>query len=101
MLVRSEKFRASKITEERVKNTPNIEILMSTEIDEVLGDGQIENGVRIINTKYGEKKELAVTGDFVAIGHKPNTDNLAGKLTMDKTGYLITEGKTSKTNVPG
>src|SRR5690554_1994773 len=101
MLVRSEKFRASKIMEERIKNTPNIEILMSTEIDEVSGDGQIVNGVRIINTKSGEKKELAVTGVFVAIGHKPNTDIFADQLTMDETGYLITEGKTSKTNIPG
>lgn len=101
MLVRSEKFRASKIMEDRVRNTANIEILMSTEIDEVLGDGQIVNAVRIINNATGEKKEIAVTGVFVAIGHKPNTDIFAGQLTMDETGYLITEGKTSKTNIPG
>ena len=101
MLVRSEKFRASKIMEDRVKAVENIEILMNTEIDEVLGDGQIVNGVRVINKKSGEKTDLSVTGVFVAIGHKPNTDIFSGQLDMDETGYLITEGKTSKTNLSG
>lgn len=101
MLVRSDKFRASKIMEERVKAVNNIEILMNTEIDEVLGDGQIVNGVRVINKNTGEKNELSVTGVFVAIGHKPNTDIFVGQLEMDETGYLITQGKTSKTNLPG
>src|SRR5690606_8230506 len=95
------KFRASKIMEDRVRNTANIEILLSTENDEVLGDGQIVNAERVINNATGLKKEIAVTGVFVAIGHKPNTDIFAGQLTMDETGYLITEGKTSKTNIPG
>lgn len=101
MLVRSDKFRASKIMEDRVKAVENIEIFMNTEIDEVLGDGQIVNGVRIVNRVSGDKKELPVTGVFVAIGHKPNTDIFAGQLNMDETGYLITEGKTTKTNIPG
>ncbi len=101
MLVRSDKFRASKIMEDRVKAVENIEILMNTEIDEVLGDGQIVNGVRVVNRVTGDKKELPVTGVFVAIGHKPNTDIFAGQLNMDETGYLITEGKTTKTNIPG
>ncbi len=101
MLVRSEKFRASKIMEERVRNTENIEILMNTEIDEVLGDGQVVSSVRVVNNQTGEKKEIAVTGVFIAIGHKPNTDIFVGQLEMDETGYLITQGKTSKTNVPG
>lgn len=101
MLVRSEQFRASKIMEDRVRNTANIEILMSTEIDEVLGDGQLVSGVRVVNRISGEKKDLNVTGVFVAIGHKPNTDIFVGQLTMDETGYLITEGKTTKTNIPG
>lgn len=101
MLVRSDKFRASKIMEARVKAVENIEIFMNTEIDEVLGDGQIVNGVRVVNRVTGDKKELPVTGVFVAIGHKPNTDIFAGQLNMDETGYLITEGKTTKTNIPG
>ena len=101
MLVRSDKFRASKIMEDRVKAVENIEIFMNTEIDEVLGDGQIVNGVRVVNRVTGDKKELPVTGVFVAIGHKPNTDIFVGQLNMDETGYLITEGKTTKTNIPG
>ena len=74
---------------------------MNTEIDEVLGDGQVVNAVRVVNRVTGEKQEIVVTGVFVAIGHKPNTDIFAGQLTMDETGYLLTEGKTSKTNIPG
>ena len=101
MLVRSDKFRASKIMEDRVKAVENIDIFMNTEIDEVLGDGQIVNGVRVVNRVTGDKKELPVTGVFVAIGHKPNTDIFVGQLNMDETGYLITEGKTTKTNIPG
>lgn len=101
MLVRSDKFRASKIMEDRVRAVENIEILMNTEIDEVLGDGQIVNGVRVVNNKTNEKTEIPVTGVFVAIGHKPNTDIFVGQLEMDDTGYLITKGKTSHTNIPG
>src|SRR5690606_14380143 len=101
MLVRSDKFRASKIMEDRVRAVENIEILMNTEIDEVLRDGQIVNGVRVINNKTNEKTEIPVTGVFVAIGHKPNTDIFVGQLEMDDTGYLITKGKTSHTNIPG
>jgi thioredoxin reductase (NADPH) len=101
MLVRSDEFRASKIMEERVKQTPNIEILMDTETKEVLGDGQVVTGVRVKNRITQEIKDIEATGFFVAIGHKPNTDIFSGQLTMDETGYLITEGKTSKTNIPG
>lgn len=101
MLVRSDKFRASKIMEERVRAVENIEILMNTEIDEVLGDGQIVNAVRVVNNKTNEKTEIPVTGVFVAIGHKPNTDIFVGQLDMDETGYLLTKGKTSHTNIPG
>lgn len=101
MLVRSDQFRASKIMEERVKNTENIEILMNTEIDEVLGDGQVVTGVRAVNNKTNEKHDIDVTGVFIAIGHKPNTDIFKGQLDMDETGYLLTKGKTSKTNIEG
>lgn len=101
MLVRSEQFRASKIMEERVRHTENIEILMHTETVEVLGDGQVVTGVKVVNRASGVETEIPATGFFVAIGHKPNTDIFANVLTMDEVGYLITEGKTSKTNVPG
>jgi thioredoxin reductase (NADPH) len=101
MLVRSDKFRASKIMAERVQKTENIEILMNTETDEVLGDGQVVTGVRAKNRTTGELTEIAATGFFVAIGHKPNTDIFADYLTLDETGYIVNVPGSSKTNVPG
>jgi len=100
MLVRKDYMRASKAMQNRVKKTPNIEVLYNTEIDEILGDNVVE-GVRVKNNKTGEKKEIPVTGVFIAIGHKPNTEIFRGILDMDETGYLITKGKTTKTNKPG
>ncbi|KUF40308.1 thioredoxin-disulfide reductase [Myroides marinus] len=101
MLVRSDKFRSSRIMEERVRNTENIEILMNTSTEEVLGDGNVVSGIRVKDNVTGELRDIEATGFFVAIGHKPNTDIFKGELEMDETGYLITQGKTSKTNVEG
>lgn len=101
MLVRSDTFRASRIMEERVRNTPNIEILLNTETEEVLGDGQLVTGVRVKNKTTGELTDIPATGFFVAIGHDPNTTIFKGQLDMDEDGYLITEGKSTKTNVAG
>lgn len=101
MLVRSEQFRASKIMEDRVRKTENIEILMNTETDEVLGDGQVVTGVRVKNRLTNETKEVPATGFFVAIGHKPNTDIFKDYITLDETGYIVNTPGTSKTNVPG
>jgi thioredoxin reductase (NADPH) len=101
MLVRSDKFRASKIMAERVQKTENIEILMNTETDEVLGDGQVVTGVRAKNRTTGELTEIAATGFFVAIGHKPNTDIFADYITLDETGYIVNVPGSSKTNVSG
>lgn len=101
MLVRSDKFRASKIMEERVRKTENIEILLHTETDEVLGDGQVVTGVRAKNRTTGETVEIPATGFFVAIGHKPNTDIFADYLDLDDTGYIKNIPGTAKTNVPG
>ncbi len=101
MLVRRDEFRASKIMSERVKNTPNIEILFNTETDEVLGDGQVVTGVRAKNNITGETFEIPVTGFFVAIGHKPNTDIFKDFLDLDPTGYIINVPGTAKTNVEG
>ena len=100
MLVRKDFMRASKAMQHRVNKTENIEVLYNTEIEKVLGDNVVE-GVTIINNKTKETKEIAVTGVFIAIGHKPNSDLVKGVLDMDETGYLITEGKSSKTNLPG
>ena len=101
MLVRSDKFRASKIMAERVQKTENIEILMHTETEEVLGDGQVVTGVKAKNRATGEVVEIPATGFFVAIGHKPNTDIFADYITLDETGYVVNVPGSSKTNVPG
>jgi len=100
MLVRKDYMRASKAMQHRVNKTENIEVLYNTEIDEVLG-GNVVEGVRTVNNQSGDKTEISVTGVFIAIGHKPNTDLFKGVLDMDDTGYLITNGKSTKTNLPG
>ncbi|MDR0802559.1 thioredoxin-disulfide reductase [Fluviicola sp.] len=102
MLVRTEKFRASKIMEDRVRKTPNIEILHSTEAIEVLGDGNGVTGIKVKNNMNGEEHEIPATGFFVAIGHKPNTDIFKDYINLDETGYIKYEKPgTSLTNVPG
>lgn len=101
MLVRSEKFRASRIMEERVRKTENIEILMHTETVEVLGDGQVVHAVKVANRTTGEEREIPATGFFVAIGHQPNTEIFKDYITLDETGYIVNTPGTSKTNVPG
>jgi thioredoxin reductase (NADPH) len=101
MLVRSEKFRASRIMEDRVRKTENIEILMHTETVEVLGDGQVVTGVKVVSRASGETREIPATGFFVAIGHQPNTEIFMDFITLDETGYVINTPGTSKTNVPG
>lgn len=101
MLVRSEKFRASKIMEQRVKNTENITILMNHDTVEVLGDGQVVTGVKAKNKTTNEVFDIPATGFFVAIGHKPNTDIFADYLTLDETGYIVNIPGSSKTNIPG
>jgi len=102
MLVRRDEFRASKIMADRVKNTPNIEILFNTETEDVLGDGQGVTGARVKNNVTGEVKEIPATGFFVAIGHKPNTAIFKDYIKLDEVGYIQYEQPgTSKTNVPG
>ncbi|MEN8745130.1 MAG: thioredoxin-disulfide reductase [Polaribacter sp.] len=100
MLVRKDFMRASKAMQHRVHKTENIEVLYNTEIDEVLGESVVE-GVRAVNNQTKEKHDIPVTGVFIAIGHTPNSSLFKGVLDMDETGYLITEGKTTKTNRPG
>lgn len=101
MLVRGEKFRASKIMEDRVRKTENITILMNTETLEVLGDGQAVTGVKAINKTSNETIEIPATGFFVAIGHQPNTAIFKDYLELDETGYIINVPGSSKTNIAG
>ena len=100
ILVRKDYMRASKAMQHRVERTENIEVIYNTEIDEVIGDNVVD-GVRAVNNQTGKKTDISVTGVFIAIGHTPNTGIFKGVLDMDDTGYLITEGKSTKTNLPG
>ncbi|MEC7064022.1 MAG: thioredoxin-disulfide reductase [Bacteroidota bacterium] len=100
MLVRKDYMRASKAMQHRVRASKNIDLRFNTEIDEVLGE-QVVEGLRIINNISGEKEEIKISGLFIAIGHKPNTDIFSGQLDMDSDGYLITNGKSTKTNIHG
>lgn len=100
MLVRKDYMRASKAMQHRVNSLKNIEIKYNTEVDEVLGD-QVVEGLRMVNNQTGQKEDIAITGLFIAIGHKPNTDIFKGQLEMDDVGYIITKGKSTKTNKPG
>ena len=100
MLVRKDHMKASKAMQHRVTNTKNIDLRYNTEAEEILGD-QVVEGLRMVNNETGEKEDIEITGFFVAIGHKPNTDIFKDHLDMDDTGYLITKGKSTKTNIPG
>ena len=100
MIVRKGEMRASKAMQHRVQNTPNIEVLWNTETEDILGKDTVE-GVVVKNTKTNELRTLNVTGFFVAIGHKPNTDIFKGQLTMDELGYIDVIGGSSKTNLNG
>jgi len=100
MLVRKDYLRASKAMQHRVASTKNIDLRFNTEIDEVLGDMVVE-GLRMKNNITNKTEEIAITGLFIAIGHTPNTEIFKGQLDMDETGYVITKGKSTKTNKPG
>jgi thioredoxin reductase (NADPH) len=101
LFVRRDEMRASKIMQQRVLNTPNIEIHWNTETEEILGNENEVTGVRIVNTKSGEKKDLSIQGFFLAIGHKPNTDIFKGYIDMDETGYIKVLPGSTKTNIEG
>ena len=100
MIVRRDVLRASEAMQERVKNTENIEILWNCNTQEVLGDEYGVTGARIAR-KDGEVFDIAVDGFFLAIGHHPNSELFSKWVNVDKEGYIITDGRTSKTNVDG
>jgi len=100
MIVRRGEMRASKAMQQRVLNTPNIEVLWDSETKEILGDKTV-TGALIINHKTKQERKLEVTGFFVAIGHKPNTDIFKDWLDMDESGYIKTIPGTSKTKIKG
>lgn len=100
MIVRRDVLRASAAMQERVMNTPNIEILWNSNTLEVLGDDSGVTGARLVR-KGGEEYEIAIDGFFLAIGHHPNSELFSRWVNVDSEGYIITEGKTSRTNVEG
>ncbi len=100
MIVRRDVLRASEAMQERVKNTENIEILWNCNTQEVLGDEYGVTGVRV-ERKDGEVFDIALDGFFLAIGHHPNSELFSQWVNVDKEGYIITDGKTSKTNIEG
>jgi thioredoxin reductase (NADPH) len=101
LIVRRDEMRASKIMQQRVLNTPNIEIHWNSETDEILGDDNGVTGVRIKNNKTGKTENLSIQGFFLAIGHKPNTEIFKQYIDMDETGYIIVKPGSTKTNVQG
>lgn len=100
MIVRRDEMRASKVMQERVKNTANIKVYWNSVTDEVLGDKKV-SAVRIHNTKTDTKEEVPVSAFFVAIGHQPNSDIFRPFIEMDEAGYIKTVPGTSKTNIEG
>jgi thioredoxin reductase (NADPH) len=100
LVVRRDVLRASKIMQERAKNNPKIEIKWNGQVTELFGTEKL-TGVGLVDTVTGAKSKLDVTGLFVAIGHRPNTDLFKGVLDMEDTGYLKTRPGSSYTNIAG
>ena len=100
LIVRRGEMRASRIMQERVASTPNIEVVWNSETEEILGEEEV-TGVRVVNNQTGERRTLEVSGFFVAIGHQPNTEIFKGQLELDDTGYIRVAPGTTKTNIPG
>ena len=101
LIVRRDVLRASKAMQERVLNTPNIEVLWNTNTKEILGDDFGVTGAALVNSKTGEESEIKIHGFFLAIGHHPNSEVFKEYIETNNEGYIITEGKSQKTNVPG
>lgn len=97
---RRDQLRASKFMSERAEQNPSIEFILDTVVDDILGEEQVE-AVLLRNVKTNEKTEKPVAGVFAAIGHQPNTKLFQGQLDLDAAGYIVTEGKTSRTSVDG
>ena len=97
---RRDTLRASKIMQDRAHRNPKVAWALNREVDEILGTDRV-TGVRLHDARTGATEELPAGGVFVAIGHTPNTQLFAGQLSMDPTGYLVTESGSTRTNVPG
>ncbi len=100
MIVRRDEMRASKVMQERVLKTSNIQVYWNSETVEVLGDKKVD-GLKIRNIQSNEETTIPLSAFFVAIGHQPNSDLFKDYLQMDDQGYIITTPGTSKTNIEG
>lgn len=101
LLHRRDEFRASRIMQQRTMENEKITVHWNTAVEEVLGDDGV-TGLRVKDTKTGEERTIDVTGLFLAIGHKPNTDVFGGQIDLDDAGYIkIAHPGTSRTNVEG
>lgn len=101
LIVRRDVLRASKAMQERVMNTPNIEVLWNCNTKEILGDEFGVTGALLNNNKTGEDFEIKIHGFFLAIGHHPNSELFKEWINTNAEGYIITEGRSQRTNVPG
>lgn len=101
MLVRKNYFRASKVMEQRVNKTENIEVKFNHELIGIKGENNLVEKAIVLNNQTQEVSEIDVHGIFIAIGHQPNTDLFKGQIDLDANGYIVTQGKSSKTNLPG
>jgi thioredoxin reductase (NADPH) len=100
LIHRRDSLRASKIMAERAKANPKIEFLWNTEVIDVLGADKVE-GLKLRNTVDGTESEQAFAGLFVAIGHIPRSELLTGQITLDNEGYVVCEGRSTRTNLKG
>jgi thioredoxin reductase (NADPH) len=101
LIHRRDELRASKVMQNRVLKTPNIEPVWNSTPEEILGDGKVVTGVRVRNVLTNEAREIPIDGFFVAIGHKPNSDIFKGQIDMDENGYIQTRPGSTTTNIPG
>ena len=101
MLVRKDHFRASKAMVHRLEKISNIEVKFNHELIGIKGENGLVERAVVINNQSQQTSEIPVHGIFIAIGHKPNTEIFQGQIDLDENGYIITEGKSSKTNLPG
>ncbi len=100
LIHRRDEFRASKIMQDRLRSNPKVSLELNSVVDEIYGNGSVE-GVKVKNINTGAVKNIPCSGFFVAIGHQPNTIIFQGQINLDKNGYIVTEGKSTRTNVAG
>ena len=101
MLVRKDYMKSSKVMQNKLSNIDNISVMYNTELEEILGDDMGVTNVLIKSNLDDVVSKIDVTGVFIAIGHKPNTDIFLDYLNIDSDGYIITDGNSTETNTPG